>query len=94
MEALRNNPRFAELRQAVMQNPALLQGLIQQLSATNPALAEHLGQDPGMLLQLLGGMAGGGGGDFDEEGDGPLPPGTQVLQVTPEERAAIERVRQ
>ena len=90
MEALRNNPRIAELQQAVRQNPALLQVLIQQLAATNPQLAEHLSQNPDALLQMLGGQPGEGGFEGEEGGEGGVVP--QILHVTQEERAAIERV--
>ena len=95
MEGLRNNPQISELRNTVMQNPAFLQPMIQQIAQANPGLAEHLAQNPEALLQLLGTL--GGDGAFDdgegEGGEGGSSSGGQVLQVTPEERAAIERVR-
>jgi UV excision repair protein RAD23 len=71
------------------QNPALAQPLIQQLAASNPGIAQAIAQDPTALVQLLG---GGGNGEFDFNGEGPLPPGAHVISVTEEERAAIERV--
>lgn len=95
MEGLRGNPQIGELRDLVMQNPALLQPMIQQIAQSNPALAEHLNQNPAALLELLGTLGGEGGFEDDGEGgdgDGPVPPGAQVVQVTAEERAAIERV--
>jgi UV excision repair protein RAD23 len=48
----------------------------------NPGIAQMLAQNPGMLADLLG----------IEPDEGDLPPGTQVISVTQEERAAIERV--
>jgi UV excision repair protein RAD23 len=86
--ALGNNPQMAGLRQAVEQNPALIQPIIQQLGQSNPALAQHLANNPDLLLQILGGLGGGGEGPDDGEGG----PGTQVISVTEEERAAIGRV--
>ena len=78
-----------------MQNPALLQGMIQQLQQTNPEIAQYLASNPEAFLQLLG-QLGGEGGFEDDEGEagagGALPPGQHMIQVTPEERAAIERV--
>lgn len=47
----------------------------------NPAMAQMLAQNPDALAQLLG-------VELDEE----VPPGTHVVSVTVEERAAIERV--
>jgi UV excision repair protein RAD23 len=69
------------------QSPELIQPLIQQLAASNPALAQTLAQNPDALLQLLGEAEQQG--DFDGEN---LPPNTHIVNVTEEERAAIERV--
>ena len=88
LSALQGNPMIAQLRELVAQNPAMIQPLIQQLAASNPQLATVIAQNPQALLQLLG----GDGGDFDDDGEGPIPPGAQVVSITPEERAAIERV--
>lgn len=65
------------------QNPNLIQPLIQQLAASNPQIAQTLAQNPEALLQLLGNEDGEGG---------QLPPGAQIVNVSEEERAAIERV--
>ena len=76
-----------------MQNPALLQPMIQQIAQSNPNLAQYLEQNPEALLQFLGAIGGEGGFEEGEGGEGgAIPPGAHVLQVTPEERAAIERV--
>ena len=85
--SLADNPQIQHLRQLMQQNPQLAQPIIQELAAQNPGLAQVLGQNPEMLAQLLGGALGAEG----EEGD--IPPGAQVVHVTEEERAAIERVR-
>lgn len=87
LAALRDNPQIAHLREQLAQNPALIQPLIQQLAASNPAIAQMIAQNPEALMQLLG------LDDFEGDGEGgALPPGAQVVSVTPEERAAIERV--
>jgi UV excision repair protein RAD23 len=83
-QGLRADPRLAALRELAGQNPALLQPVIQQLAQNNPQLAQALALDPNALLDLLGGAEG-------DDGE-PIPPGAHVVSVTPEERAAIERV--
>jgi hypothetical protein len=80
------------MRQVMAQNPAMTQALIQQIRATNPSLLQQLGNDPQQVIaDILQSAADGEFGEDDEEG--PIPPGTHVLSVTTEERAAIERVR-
>ena len=73
------------IREVLTQNPALLQPMIQQLAQNNPHLAQVLAQNPEALLDLLE------GGEEGDDGQ-PIPPGAQVVNVTPEEHAAIERV--
>ncbi|KAL5523818.1 hypothetical protein ACEPAG_7991 [Sanghuangporus baumii] len=91
-EGVGSDPQLNQLRNTVMQNPALLQPMIQQIAQSNPQLAQYLEQNPEALLQFLGALGGEGGFEEGEGGEGGLPPGTHVLQVTPEERAAIERL--
>ncbi|KAF9501998.1 UV excision repair protein Rad23 [Pleurotus eryngii] len=88
IEALRATPAIQQLRELMAQNPALVQPLIQQLAAQNPALAQQIAREPEVLMQLLGGE---GGVDFGAIPEG-APPGSHTITVTPEERAAIERL--
>ncbi|KDQ55873.1 hypothetical protein JAAARDRAFT_37302 [Jaapia argillacea MUCL 33604] len=91
LSALRDNPQIAQLRNLVAENPEMIQPILQQLAHANPGLAQMLANNPEALLQLL--APEGGFGDFGEgEGEGGLPPGAHVVNVTPEERAAIERL--
>lgn len=91
LEEIANHPQMARIREAVQNNPALIQPLLQQIATTDPELAEALNQDPQALYHLLGlneeDMAAEGEGDFE---------GPQVMQVnlTEEEVAAVERLEQ
>ncbi|KDN38740.1 hypothetical protein RSAG8_09290, partial [Rhizoctonia solani AG-8 WAC10335] len=88
LEHLQNSPAFQNTLRAIQQNPALIQPMIQQLAQSSPAIAQQLTQNPELLLQLLGGL---GGEDDDFEGGG-IPPGAQVVNITPEEAEAIARL--
>lgn len=77
---------MAQLRQLVAQNPASLQPLIQQLAVANPQLAQMLASNPDALQHLLAELGGEG------EGEGEGIPDVQIVNITPEEQAAIERV--
>ncbi|KAF1970149.1 UV excision repair protein Rad23 [Bimuria novae-zelandiae CBS 107.79] len=83
LDFLRNNPQFQQLRQVVQQQPQMLEPILQQVGAGNPALAQLITNHPDQFLQLLA-------EDADE--DAPLPPGAQAISVTEEEREAIERL--
>ncbi|KAF7376081.1 UV excision repair protein RAD23 [Mycena sanguinolenta] len=88
LAALQNNPQIQQLRDLMMQNPALIQPLIQQLGAQNPALMQMIQQNPAAVAELFGVP----GGEFEDGEDGPIPPGAHVVSVTEEERAAIQRL--
>lgn len=98
LAAITNNPQFAQLRQMVQENPALLQPMIQQLMASNPQLGQLLAQNPEILMQLLGGEGMGDDDDDWEGGDDPMAAfgeggHNSTISVTPEENEAIQRVR-
>lgn len=83
LDFLRNNPHFQQLRQLVQQQPQMLEPILQQVAAGNPQIAQLIGQNEEQFLQLLS----------EDGGEDSLPPGTQTISVTEEERDAIERVR-
>ncbi|KAG2202386.1 hypothetical protein INT47_008857 [Mucor saturninus] len=79
---LRNTAHFQQIRQLVQSNPALLQPLLQQLGQSNPELLRSINADPNGFLQALL-----EGADEDE-----APPGSSMVQVTQEEKDAIDRL--
>ncbi|KAG7098878.1 hypothetical protein E1B28_000778 [Marasmius oreades] len=81
IEALRNNPQIQQLREVIAQNPDSAGAVIQQLATHYPQLIQTLAQNPDALMRLL---------DLDPQSV--APPGAQVINVTEEERAAIERL--
>ncbi|KAI9645971.1 UV excision repair protein rad23 [Ciborinia camelliae] len=83
LDFLRNNPQFQQLRQVVQQNSQMLEPILQQVGAGNPELANLISRYPDQFLQLL---------SENGEDDAPLPPGAQAIEVSPEEREAIERL--
>ncbi|KAJ5216546.1 UV excision repair protein (RadW) [Penicillium cinerascens] len=85
LDFLRSNPHFQQLRQLVQQQPHMLEPILQQVAAGNPQIAAMIGQNSEQFLQLLS-------EDLGEDEEGQLPPGTQAISVTEEERDAIERL--
>lgn len=84
LDFLRSNPHFQQLRQLVQQQPHMLEPILQQVAAGNPQIAQIIGQNSDQFLQLLS--------EEGDDEDAALPPGTQAISVTEEERDAIERV--
>jgi len=74
-----------QIRERIMQDPAYLQQFLQQLQTANPQLYQLIQQNPQILMQLLmgGGAAPGHGAGHGQGG----------IQVTAEEKAAIDRVK-
>lgn len=83
LASFRNTPHFQQIRQLVQTNPGLLQPLLQSIGQSNPELIRAINADPnGFLQAFLEGAEGEEGG-----------PETATIQVTAEEREAIERVK-
>ncbi|GJE94448.1 UV excision repair protein Rad23 [Phanerochaete sordida] len=84
---LQNQPQIQHLRQLLQQNPELIQPVLQQLAEQNPGLAAMFAQNPEAIAQAIGLSA------EDLEGGDELPEGAQVIHVTEEEQAAIQRLQ-
>jgi UV excision repair protein RAD23 len=67
----------------VQQQPQMLEPILQSVGAGNPQLAQIIAQYPEQFLELLG--------EGSEE-DMTLPPGAQAINVSEEERDAIDRL--
>ncbi|KAF1477216.1 hypothetical protein FQV17_0011344, partial [Megadyptes antipodes antipodes] len=106
LDFLRNQPQFQQMRQIIQQNPSLLPALLQQIGRENPQLLQQISQHQEHFIQMLnepvqepsqggeGGGSGGGGGGSDTEGVSEAGNGhMNYIQVTPQEKEAIERLK-
>uniref|UniRef100_A0A8B9K7Z5 UV excision repair protein RAD23 n=1 Tax=Astyanax mexicanus TaxID=7994 RepID=A0A8B9K7Z5_ASTMX len=96
LEFLRNQPQFLQMRQIIQQNPSLLPALLQQIGRENPQLLQQISSHQEQFIQMLNepaqeaGQGGGGGGSsVAEAGGGHM----NYIQVTPQEKEAIERLK-
>lgn len=86
------------LRQAIQNDPELIQPLIEQISASNPQVAQIIQQDPEAFFRTFLGAGDGEdlGFDFeDAEGEGNESgnePGTIRLELTEQDQSAISRL--
>ncbi|XP_061680893.1 UV excision repair protein RAD23 homolog B-like [Syngnathoides biaculeatus] len=86
LEFLRNQPQFQQMRQIIQQNPALLPALLQQLGRDNPQLLQQITQHQERFVQMLNEPQGGAG---ETRGSSRA----NYIQVTPQEKEAIERLK-
>ncbi|TRY84224.1 hypothetical protein DNTS_026645 [Danionella cerebrum] len=95
LEFLRNQPQFLQMRQIIQQNPSLLPALLQQIGRENPQLLQQISSHQEQFIQMLNEPVqeaepgGGGGGGVAEAGGGHM----DYIQVTPQEKEAIERLK-
>lgn len=100
---LRNQPQFQVMRQLIQQNAALLPALLQEIGRENPELLQEISNHQEQFIQMLnepnpeavsaGGGAGGAGGAVGVAGDAPGGSHMSYIQVTPQEKEAIERLK-
>ncbi|KAK7870521.1 hypothetical protein R5R35_002923 [Gryllus longicercus] len=103
---LRSQPQFQQMRQVIQQNPQLLNTVLQQIGQTNPALLQLISQNQEAFVRMLnepiagGGSGGGSGAESVASGNqsanvgadsGMLGPG--FIQITPQDKEAIERLK-
>ncbi|KAM6957396.1 RAD23 homolog A, nucleotide excision repair protein a [Aplochiton taeniatus] len=97
LEFLRTQPQFLNMRQAIQQNPSLLPALLQQLGRENPSLLQQISQYQELFIQMLNEPVGEEGvgpevGELGAAGEEGAP--VNYIQVTPQEKEAIERLKQ
>lgn len=89
LEALRQMPQFEQMRRVVQANPEILPALLQQIGQSNPDLLAEINANQQRFVDMLNSSdpppAAGGGG--------PVMPAPGVIQVTPDERDAINRLK-
>ncbi|KAK7797158.1 hypothetical protein U0070_020297 [Myodes glareolus] len=101
LEFLRDQPQFQNMRQVIQQNPALLPALLQQLGQENPQLLQvrsrQISRHQEQFIQMLNEPPGELPDVSDVEGEvgaiGEEASQMNYIQVTPQEKEAIERVR-
>lgn len=100
---LRNQPQFHVMRQLIQQNAALLPALLQEIGRENPELLQEISSHQEQFIQMLnepnpeampaGELGGAGGAGGAVAGDTPGGNPMSYIQVTPQEKEAIERLK-
>ncbi|KAM7271789.1 hypothetical protein ACFE04_031003 [Oxalis oulophora] len=89
LDFLRNSQQFQQLRGLVQANPQILQPMLQELGRQNPQLMRTIQDHQADFLRLLNEPVEGEEGNIMGQLGAAIP---QAVQVTPEEREAIERL--
>nr|KAF6402253.1 RAD23-like protein A, nucleotide excision repair protein [Rousettus aegyptiacus] len=89
--------RIDEKNFVIQQNPALLPALLQQLGQENPHLLQQISRHQEQFIQMLNEPPGELADISDVEGEvgaiGEEAPQMNYIQVTPQEKEAIERLK-
>merc|ERR1719186_1156777 len=101
---LRDHEMFQQIRAVIQQNPNMLSTMLQQIGQSNPQLLQLISQNQEAFIRMinegegggnegsdLGGLAGLGGVGGEAGGEGMDQPG--VIQVSPQDKEAIERLK-
>lgn len=95
---LRDHEMFQQIRSVIQQNPNMLSTMLQQIGQSNPQLLQIISQNQEAFIRMInegeggevgeGGLAGLAG---DAPGEALDQPG--VIQVSPQDKEAIERLK-
>merc|ERR1712088_6137 len=106
LAVLRDHEMFQQIRSVIQQNPNMLSTMLQQIGQSNPQLLQIISQNQEAFIRMINeGEAGGEGvgeeggvggegaalGDTPALGDALDQPG--VIQVSPQDKEAIERLK-
>lgn len=89
LDFLRNSEQFQALRAMVQANPQILQPMLQELGKQNPHLIRLIQEHQADFLRLMNEPIEGDEADILGQLGAAMP---QAVEVTPEEREAIERL--
>jgi len=95
---LRDHEMFQQIRSVIQQNPGMLSTMLQQIGQSNPQLLQIISQNQEAFIRMIN------EGEAGEEGEAGIPglpgegPGDAldqpgVIQVSPQDKEAIERLK-
>jgi len=94
---LRNQDEFQQMKRLLQQNPSMLNALLQHIGQSNPELLQVISQNQEAFIRMInepeGGSAGSGGGGRQAGGGGENLGESGVIQVSPQDKEAIERLK-
>merc|ERR1719402_262940 len=88
---LRDHEMFQQIRSVIQQNPNMLSTMLQQIGQSNPQLLQIISQNQEAFIRMINESEGEEAGLEGEEGGGIEQPG--VIQVSPQDKEAIERLK-
>jgi len=94
---LREHEMFQQIRSVIQQNPNMLTTMLQQIGSSNPQLLQLISQNQEDFIRMINESEEGegetGGGGLPGEGPGDLLDQPGVIQVSPQDKEAIERLK-
>lgn len=94
---LREHEMFQQIRSVIQQNPNMLTTMLQQIGSSNPQLLQLISQNQEDFIRMINeseeSEAETGGSGQPGEGPGDLLDQPGVIQVSPQDKEAIERLK-
>lgn len=97
---LRDQPQFQQMRSVIQQNPSLLNAVLQQIGQTNPALLQAISQHQQAFVRMLNEPTTPTPGSApvslhapEESAEAAAPQAQNIIQVSPQDKEAIERLK-
>lgn len=91
---LRDQPQFQQMRAVIQQNPNLLNAVLQQIGQTNPALLQAISEHQQAFVRMLNEPVNPSAAGAAAEENAIELPSVQQPQVSPQDKEAIERLKQ
>lgn len=88
---LRDHEMFQQIRAVIQQNPNMLSTMLQQIGQSNPQLLQIISQNQEAFIRMINESEGEEGAAVEGEEGGADQPG--VIQVSPQDKEAIERLK-
>lgn len=88
---LRSQPQFLQMRQLIQSNPSLLPNILAQIRQSNPRLLQIITENQDRFVQMLNEPLESGASPGTTGNQSSMEPG--YIQVTPEEKQAVERLK-
>merc|ERR1719481_1005416 len=93
LEFLRSQEMFTQMKTLLQRDPSMLPAVLQQLGQSNPQLLQLISQNQESFIRMINEPVGGATPTGRPNSGNPAAAGPRAIQVSREEKEAIERLK-